>query len=153
MRARVISELVVTQEGLTAAYDAVAGCQVSNPPQINRTACTKINLPSWFRALERTESKVLLDMLDCMTSLLKRPGAEGTDALVDGGFPGAEGPDQFSRNGALLLQPLLGIEDRLEGGEELHVDGLEELPLYYERVFGVDCIHFWLFNMLVIAKS
>ena len=95
---------------------------------------------------------MLLDMLDCMASLRKRPGAEGTDALVDGGIPGAKGPDHSSRNGVLLLQPLLGIEDRLEGGEELHVDSLVELPLYYERVVGVNFIHLWLFNMLVIAE-
>ena len=90
------------------------------------------NLPVWCCTLERTQSKVLLDMLDCTIKLGKRhTGAEGTSAL------GAERPEHSSWNGSILVYPLLSLEYCFKGIEELHVDRFIEAPLYRELVLGV----------------
>ena len=81
---------------------------------------------------------MLLDMFECTTGLSESLiGAEGTDALIYEGVPGAESPEHSSRNGEALIYPLLAPNYRIKGIEELHVDRFVELPLYCELILGV----------------
>ncbi len=96
------------------------------------------NLPAWCCTLERTQSKVLLNMLECTTRLGKRrTRAEGTNKLVYDVTSGAERHEHLSWNRAILVYPLLTLEYCFKAIEEPHVDCFIESPLYRELVLGV----------------
>lgn len=129
MRATVIDELILTQE----PHSAAGGFQY--PP--NRP-CAKHFLPIGFGTLERTQSEVLLNMLDCMAGLIESlVGAEGADDEVRFGVGRAEGPERFARNGTVLVQPFIILEYFLEDIEVFRVDCLDEFHLYIEPLPGV----------------
>ena len=77
-------------------------------------------------------------MFKCTTGLSESLiGAEGTNALVYEGVPGAESPEHLSWNGEVLLYPLLALNYCIKCIEKPHVDCFVELPLYCELILGV----------------